>query len=77
MSGLCNLQYKTVLCNIRTLQSCVPCADVMGMCKLQDNIVLCYTHYIRQSFLMAISFSVVTSPKQHVSAKLELHHDYT
>jgi hypothetical protein len=45
--GLYKLQHKTVLCYIHTLQSQVPSADVLGMCKL-PGIILCYT-YILQS----------------------------
>jgi hypothetical protein len=49
----------------------------MGMSELQDTIVLCYIIYIKQSLLMAISFSVVTSPIEHDGGELlELHYDY-
>jgi hypothetical protein len=39
--GLYKPQDKTVLCYIHTIQSQVPSADVMGMCKF-PGIILCY-----------------------------------
>jgi hypothetical protein len=42
MLGLINHQDKTVLCYI-LLQSQVPSADVLGLCKLL-GIILCYLH---------------------------------
>jgi hypothetical protein len=45
--GLYKLQHKTVLCYIHTLQSQVPSADVLGMCKL-PGIILLHT-YITKS----------------------------
>jgi hypothetical protein len=44
--GLYKLQHKTVLCYIHTLQSQVPSADVLGMCKL-PGIILCYTYTLQ------------------------------
>jgi hypothetical protein len=99
------ISFKTKLyCYIHTLQSQVPSADVLGICKLpgiilcylhtyihhkarfhlhvlglgnlQYKIVLCYTLYITQS-VSSLSFPILASPIQHVSAKLlEIHHDY-
>jgi len=82
--GLYTHQDKTVLCYIHKLQSQIPYADILGLCKIQDKILrklqykilLCYTHYIMHGCPIKISFSVLASPIQHVSAKLlELHHD--
>jgi len=41
--GLYKLPDKTVLCYIHTLQSQVPSANVLGMCKLL-GIFLCYVY---------------------------------
>jgi len=83
---LYTLPDKTVLCYIRKLQSQIPYADKLGLCKLQDKItcklpdkiVLCYTHYIMHSFHIPISFSVLEKTKENISLKLlEFCHDYT
>ena len=77
---------KTVLCYIHKLQSQIPYADMLGLCKIQDKIlcklqykiVQCYKRYIMQRCPIKISFSVLASPIEHASAKLlELHQDYT
>ena len=52
--GLCELQDKTVLCYIHTLQSQVPSARVLGRCKL-PGITLCYIHTLQNK----ISYSDV------------------
>jgi len=44
--GLYLLQHKTALSYIYRLQSQVPSADVLGMCKLL-GIILCYIHTLQ------------------------------
>jgi hypothetical protein len=69
---------KTVLLYIRKLQSQSPYSDMLGFCKLQDKIALCYIRYIMHSFHIAMSFSVLERIKENISAKLlALHYDYT
>jgi len=73
--GLCEFQHRTVLCYIHTSPDSI--YTNAGFVQDPTQIILCYAHNIMQSFLIAISFSVLASPMQHVSAKLlELHHGY-
>jgi len=71
-------QHATPRPHIHKLQSKIPCADVLGLCKLQDKTVLCYTHYIMKNFPIAISFSVLERTKHNISVKLlQFCHNYT
>jgi hypothetical protein len=84
--GLYMLPDKTGLFYVRKLQTHIPYADMLGLCKfqdktvcklqdktvckLQDKTVLCYTHYIMQRLHIAISFSVLETTKENISVDL-------
>jgi hypothetical protein len=78
MLGLYILPHKIVLCYTHTFQRKIPYADMLGLCKLQDKTVCklqdktapCFAHYIMQRFPIAISFSILVSTKENISAKL-------
>jgi hypothetical protein len=62
---------------IHTLQGPIPFTHMLGLCNLKYKIVLLSALCHTISFLIAISFPVLSSHIQHVSVKLlELHHDY-
>ena len=74
--GTCKLP-GIILCYTYKLQPVIPFTHVLGSCNLQYKIILSYTLHHANSCLIAVSFPVLTSTTEHVSAKLlEIHHNY-